>query len=257
MNNLAEIFNTLSEEQIKRIFDPLTLISLKDKINNHAYIALGIKAGAVSEAIIKSILCSYGATILTSKQVSYDIDAYFEYNDYKYFIEAKIRDDHDSTKKRGQIENYIAKKENFPVNKSCCWFIDKHYKKNKKFYSEQISNTELYYADEIINWLVSIFGDCAKNFYHDFIALFKVAKQNEINSLKNDDYFQNSLDINVIDYKILTYIFYYGDYNEIKETLFNNNIPVQVILDEYKKRHIVKRDKVKYVLTLLEGHKND
>lgn len=257
MCNIAEVFNSLTEEQIKRIFDPLTLIPLKEKINNHAYIALGIKTGDISEKIIKSILQSNGATILDSRQGEYDIDVYFEYNGNKYFIEVKIRDDHDSTKKRGQIENFKAKQEKFKVTKSCCWFIDPFYKKNKKYYSEELNDNELYYADEITNWLISIFGNSINNFYNNFIHQFKTIKMNEATQIKNEDYFKNGIDIKLIDLKILTYIFYYGDYEEIKETIFNNNIPIKDILNEYTKQKIIKREKVKYVLNMLEGHLND
>lgn len=257
MSNLTEVFNSLTEEQIKRIFDPLTLIPLKEKINNHAYIALGIKTGDVSEKIIKSILQSHGAIILDSRQGEYDIDVYFKYNDNKYFIEVKIRDDHDSTKKRGQIENFKAKQNKFKVTKSCCWFIDPYYKKNKKYYSEELKENELYYADEITNWLILIFGNSIGDFYNDFIKQFKIAKINEAAQIKNENYFKNSLDIRMINLKNLTYIFYYGDYNEIKEIIFNNNIPVKDILNEYTKQKTVKREKVKYVLNMLEGHLND
>lgn len=257
MSNLAEIFNVLSEEQIKRIFDPLTLIPLKEKINNHSYIALGIKTGNKSEEIIKSILSSYGATILESRQGEYDIDVYFNYKNNKYFMEVKMRDDHDSTKKRGQVENFKAKQNKFLVNKSCCWFIDPFYKKNKKYYSEQLHSDELFYADEINNWLLLIFNDTAINFYNTFIKQFKIMKKQEEECLEKDDYFKNGLDIKKINLKILTYIFYYGDYEEIKTIIFNNNIPIKNILNEYKIQHIVKREKVKYVLKMLEAHLNE
>jgi hypothetical protein len=257
MSNLAKVFNNLTEEQIKRIFDPLTLIPLKEKINNHAYVALGIKTGDISEEIIKSILKSHGAVILESRQGEYDIDVYFEYNENKYFIEVKIRDDHDSTKKRGQIENFKAKQTKFKVVKSCCWFIDPLYKKNKNYYSKELKENELYYGNEIVNWLNIIFENKTINFYTDFIKQFKIIKEQEAAIFKNEDYFKNGLDIKDINIKILTYIFYYGDYEEIKETLFNNNVPVKEILNEYKTQHVAKRDKVKHVLKLLEAHLND
>lgn len=37
------------------------------------------------------------------------MDQCFKFNNKVYFIEQKIRDDHDSTKKRGQIENFEKK----------------------------------------------------------------------------------------------------------------------------------------------------
>ena len=57
-------------------------------------------------------------------------------------IEQKMRDDHDSTKKRGQFENFLKKvsylKEKFP-NKEIeagMWFVDNSLVKNKKYYLE-------------------------------------------------------------------------------------------------------------------------
>lgn len=62
-----------------------------------------------------------------------------------YFIEQKMRDDHDSAKKRGQFNNFKEKIEaltkSYP-NKiiiSVMWFIDDGLKKNKKYYNEEIS----------------------------------------------------------------------------------------------------------------------
>lgn len=257
MSNITELFNSMSEDQIKRIFDPLTLIPLKEKINNYTYIALGIKTGDVSEEIIKSILQSHGAIILESYQGEYDIDVYFEYNNNKYFIETKMRDDHDSTKKRGQIENFKKKQEKFKVTQSCCWFIDAFFKKNKKYYSEQLKSNELYYGNEITNWLISIFGNSISNFYSEFVHEFKNMKINEAMKIKNENYVESNIDIKMIDLKILTYIFYYGDYEEIKKNIFNNNVPVKEILNEYNQQKIVKRDKVKYVLNMLGGHLNE
>ena len=67
-----------------------------------------------------------------------------------FLIEQKIRDDHDSTKKRGQFENF-KKKYTLLRNKypnytiyASMWFIDDSLKKNKKYYSSEIENQYLY-----------------------------------------------------------------------------------------------------------------
>ncbi len=77
-----------------------------------------------------------------------------------YFIEQKMRDDHDSAKKRGQFNNFKEKIEaltkSYP-NKiiiSVMWFIDDGLKKNKKYYNEEISklsykNVYLKYGKEL------------------------------------------------------------------------------------------------------------
>lgn len=77
-----------------------------------------------------------------------------------YLIEQKMRDDHDSAKKRGQFNNFKEKIEaltrRYP-NKiiiSVMWFIDDGLKKNKKYYNEEISklsyqNVYLKYGKEL------------------------------------------------------------------------------------------------------------
>lgn len=73
-----------------------------------------------------------------------------------YLIEQKVRDDHDSTKKRGQIENFKKKvtclqQKNVNVQ-SAIWFSDPAFKKNRKYYAEEISsinNAHLYYGEDM------------------------------------------------------------------------------------------------------------
>lgn len=78
-----------------------------------------------------------------------------------YFVEQKVRDDHDSTKKRGQYENFCKKvkliKKKFSSYHiiAIMWFIDDNFEKNKNYYAEQIKTTKfentelhLYYGGE-------------------------------------------------------------------------------------------------------------
>lgn len=67
-----------------------------------------------------------------------------------FIIEQKVRDDHDSTKKRGQIDNFLKKynhvKTIYPINNivGIMWFVDDSFKKNKGFYHNEISNLNKY-----------------------------------------------------------------------------------------------------------------
>lgn len=93
-------------------------------------------------------------------------DQLFEYNNKIFMIEQKMRDDHDSTKKRGQFENFLKKvsylKETFP-NKEIeagMWFVDNSLVKNKKYYLEKISENQnngaklnLFYGAEFTKYL--------------------------------------------------------------------------------------------------------
>jgi len=73
-----------------------------------------------------------------------DLDQIFKSGKYIYFIEQKVRDDHDSTKKRGQIGNF-EKKINALLKlykekelKCYTYFIDPGLVKNKKYYLQEL-----------------------------------------------------------------------------------------------------------------------
>ena len=93
-------------------------------------------------------------------------DHLFEYDGKLFMLEQKMRDDHDSTKKRGQFENFIKKvkyiNETYPNKKvgACMWFVDPSLKKNKNYYKAQMeqaisTNNELhlFYGDEFLDFL--------------------------------------------------------------------------------------------------------
>ena len=72
------------------------------------------------------------------------VDQIFLIDNELHFVEQKIRDDHDSTKKRGQIDNFEKKLE--VINDTYSnrtifgyfYFIDDSFNKNKKFYDAEI-----------------------------------------------------------------------------------------------------------------------
>ena len=81
---------------------------------------------------------------LTYKNEAYDIDQLFTDDIYVYFVEQKVRDDHDSTKKKGQQINFETKVEAlasiYGEKKLRCfvYFIDDSFIKNKTFYQKEI-----------------------------------------------------------------------------------------------------------------------
>lgn len=73
-----------------------------------------IRFGDAFEKIIEEYLKEYNYELLNKKFVTtggdkLTVDHHFQDNSTNYFIEQKIRDDHDSTKKRGQITNFENK----------------------------------------------------------------------------------------------------------------------------------------------------
>ena len=97
---------------------------------------------------------------------SFSIDQLFKLNDKIYLIEQKIGDGHDSTKKRGQFDNFETKYieiqnkytdvEIIPI----MWFMDDKVKKNENYYLERMEkmknkykkcNPKLCYGKELFD----------------------------------------------------------------------------------------------------------
>ena len=83
-----------------------------------------------------------------SEEENMSCDHYFrnESSTLYYLIEQKMRDDHDSSKKRGQFGNFRNKVEHLLKSHGSqlvgiMYFIDPSLEKNKKYYRENIQNT--------------------------------------------------------------------------------------------------------------------
>ena len=73
-----------------------------------------VRFGDALEYLIREIILSFGFSNLHLELKTDDgeilsLDQYFTDGKHYFFVEQKIRDDHDSTKKRGQIKNFEAK----------------------------------------------------------------------------------------------------------------------------------------------------
>lgn len=152
-----------------------------------------ISFGDFIEDIITKYLGYYYKNL--PKQAIYNgedilFDQLFEYNNKIIMIEQKIRDDHDSTKKRGQFDNFIKKidylKEKYPNKEidAAMWFVDNSLSKNKKYYKKQISETSkknvhmfLFYGSEFTNYLdkVKIWDEM-----EEYLLLWKTSQDNKI-----------------------------------------------------------------------------
>ena len=122
----------------------------KDKLIQNISQSHEINFGDAMELLIEDIFCLYDYitlekkyTISNGETLSYD--QLFSLDNRIIFIEQKVRDDHDSTKKRGQVENFVKKLEHL-INlgyknenvTSYMYFIDDAFKKNKKYYDSQM-----------------------------------------------------------------------------------------------------------------------
>ena len=120
-----------------------------------------------------------------------NVDQYFTDGNEIYMVEMKIRDDHDSTKKRGQYANFQKKikliKSKNPskhVN-AFMWFVDDGLCKNKNYYAEEMRKDhfenctlKLFYGGEFFNVLKN--GKSAWN------ELVSILKEYRMNNSKHD-----------------------------------------------------------------------
>ena len=143
------------------------------KVLQHLLQSHEIRFGDAMEEIISFLLKELGFEILdkiiipdsANKRKALDIDQYFRDDKIYGFIEQKVRDDHDSTKKKGQISNFEAKLE-FLYKKhknnltGIMYFIDPDLVKNKNFYMEELKKMkgvygirlELFYGKELFEY---------------------------------------------------------------------------------------------------------
>ena len=131
-----------------------------------------IRFGDAFESVIEEYLRLKGCDILpkrftTINEDVLNIDQCFKKESKVYFIEQKVRDDHDSTKKRGQIENF-EKKLDVMLTKyaekelvGVFYFIDPDLVKNKNYYSTELAKmktdygveTQIFYGKSLFDYL--------------------------------------------------------------------------------------------------------
>lgn len=149
------------------------LSNAKTKLIQNVTQSNEIKFGDFMEEIVTSYIDSLGY-INKTKDLGNDIngdrlnvDQVFTRENVLYLVEQKIRDDHDSTKKRGQFSNFVKKCElirqqypNYELNASM-WFIDDSLMKNKNYYRSEMRDYQLdqtrlnlYYGEEFFNSLI-------------------------------------------------------------------------------------------------------
>lgn len=118
-----------------------------------------IRFGDAMEEMIKTLLQDIGYEILPERLQNdlgeyLTIDQYFTDGETYYFIEQKVRDDHDSTKKRGQIENFekklgILQEKHGDQLAGIMYFIDPDMHKNKTYYLSELSSFSAIYSVEL------------------------------------------------------------------------------------------------------------
>ncbi|UUD37218.1 Uncharacterised protein [Mycoplasmopsis californica] len=159
----------------KRYVGIFRLSNAKTKLLQNITQSIEIKFGDLLEDITRDYIKHLGYKNLDKRLEAknsdgrreiLNIDQYFTDGQTVYMVEMKVRDDHDSSKKRGQLDNFKRKLEAIQRQNKCrnivasMWFVDGGMVKNKKFYVDEldkviIPNTELhlFYGSEFFNSL--------------------------------------------------------------------------------------------------------
>jgi len=160
------IFENEKKELLQRIADkPERFIGLfrptkpGAKILQHLLQSHEIRMGDALEELIDEFLSEFGFTPLEKNIIGKNgepltLDQHFAKGKVIYFVEQKVRDDHDSTKKRGQVANFEAKLEvlydRYKDNLvAIIYFIDPDLIKNKNYYVQEIQRLSSFYGIKI------------------------------------------------------------------------------------------------------------
>ncbi len=186
-NRFKKVFNKRIFEDSKAILlekissSPSRYIGLfrptkpKAKILQNLLQSHEIRFGDAFEEVIGEYIKDFGFTALPKKYLNEDNDTFnldqcFKDAKNVFFIEQKVRDDHDSTKKRGQIANF-EKKLNVMIKEhgekkvvGIFYFIDPEINKNKKYYQGELDKMQkdygvklyLFYGKELFEFLKNI-----------------------------------------------------------------------------------------------------
>ncbi|WQW11962.1 restriction endonuclease [Helicobacter pylori] len=158
LENIAE-----NPERYLGIFRPT---KPKTKLLQNLLTSHEIKFGDAFERLIEEYLKEHNFSPLSKKipyynknkekRESLELDQFAKKDNIYYFIEQKMRDDHDSAKKRGQIDNFERKLEalihRYGENiQGYFYFIDEGLNKNQNYYKEEL--LKLCYGKELFEKL--------------------------------------------------------------------------------------------------------
>lgn len=194
----------------KVIDDPTRYVGLfrlsnaKTKLVQNVTQSNEIKFGDFMEEIVTEYIRLQGYTI-HDKWLGADAngdllnaDQLFSINDQIFLVEQKIRDDHDSTKKRGQFLNF-KKKVNLIKNRNqgkiingIMWFIDDSKRKNQRYYIQEMNafrmnnvNLNLYYGQEFFESLYR--GDDAWDELVNHLQTYRQSQSNDVINIPDFD----------------------------------------------------------------------
>ena len=254
-----QIFEELKAKLIENIAKtPSRYIGLfrptkpKAKILQNLLQSHEIRFGDAFEILIEEYLRILDYIILEKRFVTNEgvlnVDQFFEKEGKRYFVEQKVRDDHDSTKKRGQIQNF-EKKLNVIIDKygddslfGIFYFIDPELKKNKNYYETELKRMQdaygtelrLYYGEDLFSFLKNpdIWGEIL-----EYLSEWKkeIPELPETNfDLNAQSSFEDIKDLNPTWFRCI-----FGDdkiFSEIILTIFPEKATLKLLLEYFKNK---------------------
>ena len=118
------------------------------KLVQHLTQSREIRFGDAMEEVVERLIREAGFRVLPKQMMAANgerlsLDQYFTDETQVFFVEQKVRDDHDSTKKRGQLSNFASKLDLLVTKHVGClagamYFLDEGAQKNKNFYLSEL-----------------------------------------------------------------------------------------------------------------------
>jgi len=195
-----------------------------------------IRFGDAFEILIEEYLKEIGCDILDKYFNSGGnylcVDQCYKFQHRVHFVEQKIRDDHDSSKKRGQIQNFeeklnaIIKEYSEEDLVGFFYFIDPGLRKNYNYYAEQLNKMSNDYGVELhICYGKEYFGLIQHPSIWDEITEYLVTWKADIRDLPDINFDSSPKesfdDIKGLQPRILRTLFSNDEiYNEIMTVLF-------------------------------------
>lgn len=244
-NEIIKLALKALSDKPERIVGFLRFQGVKQKLIQFLTQSLEIKTGDMLEEFFTSLF-GFHYTNLPKVVNGFKCDQLFTNieNDITtiYLIEQKIRDDHDSSKKNGQVLNFenkiIALKSIYPDAqiRGYEWFIDDSFKKYPDFYRLKFNEFKtgkedwfdggVFYGGDLVDVL------CGIGTWDRFVEAYNVVKReyvSDIGLIINEYDFDNDpLDVVLSFYKNKKEkglkIFFDTSYEEVRRTLFSGGI---------------------------------
>ena len=211
-----------------------------------------IRFGDAFETLIKEYLKESGFCILEEKITyngkSLELDQIFSNENTIFFVEQKVRDDHDSSKKRGQIDNFknkisaILEKYNNKNIKGFFYFIDDSFTKNKNFYQAEIENlSSCYKLTLYLSYGADLFNKLGKSeIWYEILGHLKTWKDNihdlpEINFDKNPQ--ANFDEIKKLKPLVYRKLLSNPNLNDLLCVLFPDKATLKLLNEHFQQKH--------------------